>query len=139
MIIIVGQSSIIGFHFRSPVGREARASTCPYQRYIAMPLRSYEEILAGRYAPPNTFKFPSKAFGEKNIRIYRCQKSWFEANEWLHYNQSEDHVLCAICNYVYSDDAIVKKTVKFDAAFVSRGLSLQVFCLIRKKSNIQCL
>ena len=43
---------------------------------------------------PKKFNFPNKKFEKTKVIMRSFQPSWFEKWPWLHYNESEDSVLC---------------------------------------------
>ena len=46
---------------------------------------------------PKDFVFPKRSFGKKSVEERSFRAAWFEKWSWLHYNKTEDSVLCHIC------------------------------------------
>ena len=47
--------------------------------------------------PLDTYNFPKRSFGKKNIVQKSCRTEWFKTWSWLHYIEDKDTVLCHVC------------------------------------------
>ena len=65
------------------------------------------------YHPPSDFSFPKREILEKKQIVKSlCQSVWFNKWKWLHYCESNDHVLCHVCvRAVKSNRMSVKLTI----------------------------
>jgi len=78
-----------------------------------------EDLLPESPHQPEFFSFPKKAFGKKKVVHRSCQASWFRSWRWLHYNESDDSLLCHLCCRAIKEKKIGIKPGATDEAFVS--------------------
>ena len=70
---------------------------------------------------PRIVNFPKRNFGKTKVVKRSFQSCWFDKWPWLHYNESDDSVLCYTC----AKASLQKKlqwSLSADLAFISRGL-----------------
>ena len=71
---------------------------------------------------PKKFNFPKREFGKTKVIMWSFQPSWFEKWPWLHYNESEDSVLCHTCAKA-SLQKKIQWSLSADMAFIARGFT----------------
>ena len=71
---------------------------------------------------PKKFNFPKREFGKTKVIMRSFQPSWFEKWHWLHYNESEDSVLCHTCAKA-SLQKKIQWSLSADMAFIARGFT----------------
>ena len=71
---------------------------------------------------PRSFNFPKKSFGKTKPVKRSFQPSWFDKWPWLHYNESDDSVLCFTCAQANAQKKLQWST-NADTAFISKGFS----------------
>ena len=54
-------------------------------------------VLPDKPHQPLQFSFPKRSFGKKVVVQRSCQATWFSTWQWLHYQESEDSLLCYFC------------------------------------------
>ena len=69
---------------------------------------------------PKQFVFPKRSLGEKSIEERACRAAWFDKWSWLHYNETEDYVLCHICATAFQKEKLKESAAD---AFVSKGFT----------------
>ena len=67
---------------------------------------------------PRNYAYPKRKFGKEEKSIL---PSWYEKQNWLHYDEAEDSVYCIICTNAYHHNMISK--IKVDNFFVKRRYS----------------
>lgn len=51
-----------------------------------------------QFKPPKSFKFPTRLFGNgDDARLRACKSEWFDDFGWMHYDATDDYVLCYQC------------------------------------------
>ena len=74
-----------------------------------------------RISDPNqlvSFNYPKR---KKNPASRSFQPQWFNKWSWLHYNETQDSVLCYICVNASIENKITSGYV--DNAFISKGFT----------------
>ena len=78
-------------------------------------------VLPDKPHQPLQFSFPKRSFGKKVVVQRSCQATWFSTWKWLHYQESEDSLLCYFCLKATREKRVVvtSNLGSCDQAFVS--------------------
>ena len=69
---------------------------------------------------PKQFVFPKRSFGKKSIEERTFRAAWFDKWSWLHYNETDDYVLCHVCATAFQKGKLKESAAD---AFVSKGFT----------------
>ena len=78
-----------------------------------------QNIPESPHQPTETFSFPKRQFGKTKVVKRSCQASWFRSWSWLHYDETNDTVLCFLCWKAIYEKKITTIQGNSDDAFVS--------------------
>ena len=79
-----------------------------------------EAVIGGPHQP-QSFNFPSRAFGKAKVTHHSFQSKWFNKYKWLHYNEAQDAAYCY--TYKTADEQKKLRSNYKDSLFISRGFT----------------